>query len=217
MGGAAGPGAPGGWGGPLPAGGPPQVRHLPGMGAIVAVVGLLIFLVSVASLPWARVGGEDVTRSDVVDAYEYEQENDLDDVDYVGEYATSWWMLVAGVLALAVLFSTLVVPPSKAGRMVTGFVLGSLVGLAVNAADNDGRVGPRISAALAIFGAAAVHGLAQFLLLGDLQDPDVGIGIWGSVVGLAVMLTGCSLGTRTVQAPAAGLPAPAPGYGYTHR
>ena len=49
--------------------GPPQLRHRPGAGLVVGLVGLAMLVASLAGLPWISVGGEDATLRDIGDAY----------------------------------------------------------------------------------------------------------------------------------------------------
>jgi hypothetical protein len=49
--------------------GPAQLRHRPGAGLIVGLVGLALLVASLAGLPWISVGGEDATLRDIGDAY----------------------------------------------------------------------------------------------------------------------------------------------------
>jgi hypothetical protein len=46
------------------------VVHRPGPGAIVAVAGLMLFMLSLLGLPWISEGGEDATLSDIGDSLE---------------------------------------------------------------------------------------------------------------------------------------------------
>jgi hypothetical protein len=73
-----GQGPPGGYGYGPPPGfgrpayaqpGPAQLRHRPGAGLIVGLVGLALLVASLAGLPWISVGGEDATLRDIGDAY----------------------------------------------------------------------------------------------------------------------------------------------------
>ena len=65
--------APPGYGyGPAPGYGPPGsagLRHRPGPGLIVGLVGLVLLVASLAGLPWISVGGEDASLRDIGDAY----------------------------------------------------------------------------------------------------------------------------------------------------
>lgn len=195
--------------GPTPAA--PAIRHRPSLGAIVAGIGLLLVLLGVSGLPWATVAEEDVTRSDIQKTYEGQLEAELEDVDFLGEYTQWMWIVGLALLAVAVLFSTLVVPSSKGVRVVIGLLTGGLIGLAVNAVDDEGTFGPRVTAALNVLCVAMLHGFALFLFFDEFQDfePDTGTGVWAALAGFALVLLGCVLGTRLER----GTPAPAPAPG----
>lgn len=194
---------------PAPGGAASTVRHRPGLGAIVAIVGFLVFMFGVAGMPWASVEDEGVTRSDIQDDYERKQDAGLDNVDFLGEYAEWIWIAGLGVLGLAVLTSTLVVPSSKGARVVLGLLGGGLIGLVVNAVDDEGTFGPRVTAALMTVGVAALHAFSMFLVFEGYPELelDPAAGMWTAFAGLTVVLLGCVLGTRIER----GAPAPAPG------
>lgn len=205
------PGMPGGWGGPPPTRPTSAVGHRPGPGAIVAVVGLLLFFLAVTALPWASAGDQDATRSDFQEAYEAAQDAGAEFEDeYLGIYAKWLWILMLVFLGVAVLFSTLVVPSSKAGRLVIGFLTGGVVGLVLNAIDDDGRVGPRVTAALQVILVSVIHGIAMFMIFDGPNEPDPAIGIWAGFAGLAVVLFGCVIGTRVERGAPTYMPPPMP-------
>lgn len=179
----------------------------------MAGLGLLVFLLAVTALPWATAGDQDITRSDIQEAYEEAEDAGVEfGDDYLGMYAQWIWMASSGSLAVAVLFSTLVVPSSKAGRIVIGFLMGGLVGLVLNAVDDDGTVGPRVTAALMVILVAVGHGIAQFTMFDGPNEPDPGLGIWAGMAGLLLVLLGCVIGTRVERTAPAYAPGPIPTY-----
>jgi hypothetical protein len=185
------PGQGGGWG-PQPR---PPVRRLPGVGAIVAIVGLLVFILSLTAFPWVSGAGQDVTLLEIGDTFEDAGQVD-DEYLYLEAYATWLWLGVAAYLALGVLFSTLVVPASYGLRIVLGFLLGGVVGLLVNAVDREGSVGPRVMGALVTLGVAGAHGFAVYKVFDGVDDPQYGWGIYAGFGGLLLVLVGCVIGTR---------------------
>jgi len=113
-----------------------------------------------------------------------------------------WAFLVAA--SLAVLTATLWVPRSKGGRMGTGFLTAGLVGLGINALDERGRTGPRVTGALVAVGCLAAHVIAVLQMFDVDGAPDPAAGAWAGAAGLAVVVVGCALGTRTRSAAAPG-------------
>ena len=103
---------------------------------------------------------------------------------------------------IAVVFATWAVPRSKSGRMVTGFLIAGVIGLAVNAADEEGTVGPRVSGALVTLLAGGLHAFAVLDLYGDDYAPDPAWGVWAGFAGLLLVLVGCVMGTRIDRSPA---------------
>ncbi len=124
------------------------------------------------------------------------------ETEFVEIYAEALWMAVVGAAVIAVVFATGIVPSSKGGRLLTGFLMAGVLGLAVNAADDDGSVGPRVSGALVALLCLGVHGYAVFDLFGDELAPDPAWGVWAGVAGLVLVLIGCVMGTRTERVPA---------------
>jgi hypothetical protein len=122
--------------------------------------------------------------------------------DFIEIYADMGWIVELAILVMAVVFATWLVPASKSGRMVTGFITAGIVGLAVNAADNEGSVGPRVCGALAALMGIGLHAFALLDLFGDEYAPDPAWGVWAGVLGLLLVLTGCCMGTRVERGPA---------------
>jgi hypothetical protein len=113
------------------------------------------------------------------------------------EFYTKWgWIGVLVALSVAVLFTTLVVPSNKAGRMLTGFLMAGFIGLGLNAADDEGGVAPKICGALATLVAAGLHGAAIWALFSEDLAPDPAVGVWAGAGGLAIVFVGCIVGTR---------------------
>jgi hypothetical protein len=116
--------------------------------------------------------------------------------DYLELFADVGWIAVLVLAGLAVLFSTLIVPSSFAGRLFTGFLQAALLGLLINAADREGTSAPRVTGALVTLVAAGGFGAALYQLFGDDGAPTPAYGVWAGVGGLAAVLLGCLLGTR---------------------
>ncbi len=137
------------------------------------------------------VGPELPTPSEVADTAETTGKN-----AYL-EFYTKWgWIGALVGVSLAILFAMLVVPSNKAGRMLTGFLMAGLVGLGLNAADDEGGVAPRICGALVTLLAGALHAGAVWSLFSEELAPDPAVGVWAGLGGLAVVLIGCVAGTR---------------------
>jgi hypothetical protein len=211
-------GAPGWGGAPGPYGRPPaygapggrvEVRHKPGVGLWVALVGVAMFLVSFMGPAWVEAGDQELNFSDLRDMVEPEGFAEASDLEFFAIYAEWMWIVVLLVLTVAVVFSTLYVPSSKAARVVIGFLTGGMLGLIVHVVDDEGTFAPRVTGALSTIGVAAVHALAVLQLLANDSEPDPGIGIWLGFAGLLVVLFGCVLGTRTERFPASSY-----GHGY---
>jgi hypothetical protein len=126
------------------------------------------------------------------------------ETDFIELYVDLLWISVVVMGAVAVLFATWAVPRSKSGRMVTGFLIAGVVGLAINAADEEGTVGPRVSGALVTLLAGGLHTFAVFDMYGDDYAPDPAWGVWAGFVGLLLVLIGCVMGTRIDRSPAYG-------------
>jgi hypothetical protein len=106
-----------------------------------------------------------------------------------------WALLV--VASLAVLTATLWVPRTKGGRMGTGFLTAGLVGLGINALDERGRTAPRVTGALVATACLGAHVTAVLQMFDADGAPDPAIGAWAGAVGLAIVVVGCIVGTRT--------------------
>jgi hypothetical protein len=245
------------------------VRHRPGGGLVLGLIGAIALLLSFTALPWVSAGGEDVTFPDIRDAFEAIDDLDSggsvdvpdvtvppsvdegdvsgggplgpvvtppgmpvspedtvpgesplgpvvspddlgtpvqaaggDETEFVEIYAKGLWVVVAVMTVVAVVLSTWLVPRSRGGRVVSGFLMAGIVGMAVNLADEEGTVGPRVSAALVVLLCLGVHGYALIDLYGDTFAPDAAWGVWAGVAGLVVALIGCVMGTRIERVPA---------------
>lgn len=185
-----------------------------GVGAVVAVVGLVLFALSLFVLPWVSQGGEEATLAEIG--------RSLDDVagadgpgswevDYLRTYADRLALRVVIMLAVAVTFSTLVVPRGRVLRVVTGSVAVwaalpdvsmilisvGLLGLLVSLMDSEGTVGPKVAAVLVVVGVGATHGFAVHLALDETTPaPDPASGIWIGLAGLVAICAGVLIGTR---------------------
>jgi hypothetical protein len=126
------------------------------------------------------------------------------ETDFIELYVHVLWIAVVVMGAVAVLFATWTVPGSKSGRIIVGFLIAGVVGLAINAADEDGAVGPRVSGALVTLLAGGLHTFAVLDLFGDDYAPDLAWGVWAGFGGLLLMLIGCVMGTRIDRSPAFG-------------
>lgn len=221
------------YGGPPPAPMGGVVRHRPGLGLVLGLMGALALVASLTMLPWVEAGGQEVTFSDIRDAYENVDELtnaplapppapegstgssgfDASDIPTTGEITetaentgknaylevyTAWgWIGVLAGVSVAILFATLVVPSSKGGRLVTGFLTAGLLGLLFNVGDDEGRFGPRISGAVATLGAGGLHVAAIWALFSEELSPDPAVGVWVGVGGLLAVFVACIVGTRT--------------------
>ncbi|HEY8527372.1 MAG TPA: hypothetical protein VIL48_20570 [Acidimicrobiales bacterium] len=199
---------------------------------MLGLIGALALVASLAMLPWVEANGQEVTFSDIRDAYEAMDELtnaplappsapdgssgssglDLSDIPTTGELTetatntgknaylevyTAWgWIGVLAGVSVAILFSTLVVPSSKGGRLVTGFLTAGLLGLLFNVGDDEGRFGPRISGAIATLGAGGFHLAAVWALFSEDLSPDPAMGVWVGVGGLVAVFVACIVGTR---------------------
>jgi len=236
--------------GPL---GPAAVRHRPGAGLVVGLVGLVLLVASLTALPWISVGGEDATLSDLRDAYSaldgldvgdggiftppdvtlpdisvpdvtlpdgslpddglgpvvtppglpgtsedtYTVPPSADTEPYHELYVKGLCWAVAVWAAFGLVAAALWVPRSKGGRTALGFVVGGVVGLAANALDEGGRVGPRVTGAFVALVCLAAHGVAVAQIFGEDGAPDPAIGAWAGGAGILLVLVGCAIGTRT--------------------
>jgi hypothetical protein len=113
-------------------------------------------------------------------------------------------------VSAAVVFSTLFVPSSHAGRVVIGTLTGGLLGAIIMAVDKEGRVAPRVNGAIITGLATIMHVVAVNQMFDDAMHVDPAYGVYVGYAGLAAVLVGCIIGTRTEAAPAV----PAYGYGY---
>jgi hypothetical protein len=251
---------PGGYGArsapPAPVGGPTVSRHRPGIGLILGLAGAAALVLSLTTLPWISGGGQDVSFSNIREAYEHIDDRTespltagtgsagqaptdssggsvdpsvtsttavegggslgvpvdppdlpstdqvVDDAENTGkntylEFYTKWgWIGVLAGVSLAILFTTLVVPSNKAGRMLTCFFTAGMLGLLINAADDEGKVAPRVCGALMTLAMAGLHGVAIWALFSEDLAPDPAVGVWAGAAGLAAVLVGCIAGTR---------------------
>jgi hypothetical protein len=182
------------------------VRHRPGLGLLVGLAGLLLVLLSFTALPWASEGGQDTSLFDIRD--QYEGIDPPSEVAYIVAYARWVWIAVLGGAAVALVISAALVPSSKAARIVIGCLVfavfglfGAVIGVLANAFDERGVVGPRIGGAfLALVAIAAYTGAYVDGFTGDAA-PDAAFGVWAGFLGLAAVLTGCLMGTRTEPMP----------------
>jgi hypothetical protein len=94
---------------------------------------------------------------------------------YLELYANTLWMVAAGAVALAVVFSTLLAPRSAALSLLLGF---------------------RRLAGLVTVLAAAAHGAALWIVFNGDGGPAPAVGVWLGVGGLAAVLLGCILGPK---------------------
>jgi hypothetical protein len=117
--------------------------------------------------------------------------------DFIETYARWLWIVSLGLAALALLLSTALVPSDISGRMATGFLMGGIVGLMINGLDKKGTWGPRLAAALACLIAGGLHVAAMVNLFTGDGAPDPAAGPWIGLLGFAIVLTGCVIGTRT--------------------
>jgi hypothetical protein len=208
-----------------------MVRHRPSLGLGLALVGLALFVLSLTALPWISANGEDVTLPDIHDALEGNgpapavpstgtlppQPGDLSgfraapaapaqtatdgDYGYLETYSGGLWALVAAWLAVAAVFSTLVVPASQGARGLLGFLMSGLLGLAVCLVDDEGTIGPRVAAAFTVIVASWLHAAAVNQVFQGDGGPDPAYGVWASAAGLVLLFVGCLIGTRQERVP----------------
>lgn len=126
------------------------------------------------------------------------------DNDFMEVYVEALWYGVIAMALVAVVFATWIVPRSHGLRIVTGFLSAGVLGLLINAADADGRVGPRVSGAIVALMCLGVYGYALSILFGEEFSPDPAIGAWAGAAGLVLVVVGCITGTRTDRVPAHG-------------
>jgi len=171
------------------------------MGLVIGLIGLALLLASLTALPWVSSGGEDATFSDIRDAFDQSPSSSTVATDYIETYAAGGAWIVVGLAAMAVLFTTWVVPSSKAGRVGTGLLVGGLLGVVVNAVDDKGTFGPRISGVAAAGLCLLMHGYAVNDLFNDDFAPDPAWGAWAGIVGVVLVGVSCLVGTRTERVP----------------
>ncbi|HEY8543819.1 MAG TPA: hypothetical protein VIL36_02185, partial [Acidimicrobiales bacterium] len=172
----------------------------------MAVLGLVAVIMSLFGLPWVSAGGRDVSFPDIREIY--------DDLpagadgpaggatgdDYMEVYAGGLWVATLLFAALAVLVATLLVPTSPVARVLVGCITFGVVGAIVMAADKKGTAGPRICGVFMAIVAGALHGFAVFALF-DGPGPSPAYGVWLGFLGVAAIVVGSLMGTRTAPAP----------------
>lgn len=196
------------------------MKNLPGIGAAIAVVGLLLFLFATHSMDWIDAPGLSLDLGEFQDVAE--------DADaYLGaEWYGSWlWAVTFIYIVVVAVFSTVLNPPNKGARIAMWFLVVGLISL-VNLSDEEGRVAPRILGPLSlVFPALVLTFVWLSTTLGDygtsVPEPktgDMGMGLWMSYLGVVIVAVGCAVGTRTVRStpqlggPPPGVPyAPPPG------
>jgi hypothetical protein len=99
------------------------------------------------------------------------------------------------------MFSTLIVPRDRSLRMAIGLLTLCVIGLAVNAGDKDGTVGPRVCGALMTVIGGGPYVAARLQIKDNDGSVDPALGTWAGLLGLVVIMAGCVLGTRTDRAP----------------
>lgn len=179
----------------------PQIRHRPSAGAVVAAVGLLLFVMSLFGLPWVEANGESVNFPDIREALADGVGPGGTSGDYLEFYSEWIWIVGLVLVTTAVVFSTIIVPTNPGVRAILGFLTLGFVGAVVMAIDKDGTSGPKTCGLLATLAVACLHGLAvQQLFYADDFGADPAYGVWAGFAGLAVVLVGCVMGTRTEHA-----------------
>lgn len=180
----------------------PVVRHRPGVGLVVGMLGFLLTVLSYVALPWISEGGEDVSLFDIRD--QFEGIDPPSDIAYFVAYARWIWIVALAAALLAILVSTAFVPSSKSGRVVIGtlalvplLVVGAAIGALATAFDDRGIVGPRICGGVLGLSALGVHIGAYVDGFDGEGAPDPGLGVWAGVLGLVLVIVACGIGTRT--------------------
>lgn len=199
-------GPPGGGWAPAPGGhGPPgaTLRRRPGAGLLIGAAGLLLFVLSLTVLDFAqRPTGEGLTIDELRRLF----------IDMRGwprgqPWFTAYvrglcWFGLAWV-AVALVFSTFVVPAGQAARLVVWGLLLGVVGLVAAGLDREGRVAPRLCGAAIALAALALHvGSANDYFGEELSPADPGPAVWAGAVGLLLVAVGCAVGTRDERVPA---------------
>lgn len=207
-----GPGAPPAWGpsggwpppGPVPHGQHlTRLRHRPGVGLVLGIAGLLLFVLSLTALDWVDEAGQSMTLGDFRDIFREMHGADGLVRDHLFDaYALFLGWVALGWAAVGLVFSAWVVPTGQAARLVVwGLTLG-VVGLLVNGLDREGRVGPRLCGALMALTSLVVHAAAANDFFGEDLAPDPALGVWVGGAGLLLVAVGCIVGTRDERVPA---------------
>lgn len=196
-------------------------RNLPGIGAAIAAVGLILFLVATHSMDWIEAdGGFALDLGEFHDAADAAESSPFSDDDFflIGAkvYGSWLWLATFGYLAAVATLATVFNPPNKGARaalwsllLLPAFGILGLLGL-INLADEQGNVAPRIMGALGALGASFslvfvwISTIVEDRNGINFKTADLGMGFWMSWASLLIVAVGCAIGTRTVQnAPAA--------------
>jgi hypothetical protein len=188
------------------------VRHRPGIGLALGLVGIAMLLLSYFALPWASGGGVEADFSDIRDVYSQTSDYGVPvsasasdtNAEFMELYVEVIWYGIVAMAIVAVVFATWLVPRSRGVRGVIGFLVGGVLGLVINIVDEHGKVGPRLTGALLGLVCLAVHGYALSIVFGEDYSPDPAIGVWSGAAGLVVVIVGCLVGTRSERVPATG-------------
>jgi hypothetical protein len=158
-------------------------------------------LMSFVGLPWITESGRSVSLMDIRD--QFEGIDPPSEVAYVVAYARWVWIVVLAIAAVAVLTSGAFVPSSMAARIVIGCVVWAAFGVfgigisfLANGLDDRGVVGPRAGAAFLAIVAIGLHVGAYIDLFTGDAEPDAALGVWVGFLGVALVLIGCTMGTR---------------------
>lgn len=190
-------GQPGAWPG---SGGPQTVprseaRYGPGIGLAISALGIVLVLLSLFVLKWAK--GDHSAFSDIHSAATKSSGGSLGFADTLTKAYAQYAAYVYLVLAIiGVGLAGFGLPRSRGSRLVAGFFVGGVVGIVLQAIDQDGTWATQLTAALVAGAAAIVQTVAIERLFRGPASPQ--IGAWLGVVGYLVVIVGVALGARRV-------------------
>jgi len=193
----------------------------PGVGALVAVAGLVLFALSLLVLPWVHQGGEDLTLADLGRIIgEVNDDNGAFapqsfKADFLENYAEQLDVRLVVVLAVVVGASTVVVPRSRVVRVVLAsspawivlphtppaLLACGLLGAVITWLDPGDSMGPKVTALVTTVVIGLMHTYVLTIVFGDLDPaPDPAFGVWAGVVGLVAIVAGVAISMATARA-----------------
>jgi hypothetical protein len=193
----------------------------PGLGALIAVVGVILFALSLLALPWVSQDGKDLQLADLGRAVSAVSEGEGAlaagpnfEAEFLESYAERLAVRLVLMVAVAVGFSTVVVPRSRAVRVLLGcspawialpdappaLLVCGVLGAIVTWRDPGRTMGPKVAAVLTVLAVGLMHGYALSIVFGDLDPaPDPAIGVGASVAGLVAMVVGIAVSMATAK------------------